>query len=189
MEIDERYCPNCGHGVLDWHTVCPGCNQLPWDSPAGRRIIARRRRAQWWGENVLVVGIVALASVAVACGAIAVLRSPGSAFCPMPGSDPRTREQLREIEALGTQLHAPDLSADQREIAVARLTELLNHGDRVIRSSAGGALVAACRAQLLRPGLSTEQRDIARSRLSRLLRHSDEHVRNMAAWVLEEAGD
>ena len=45
IDVDERRCPNCGHGVISWEVVCPGCDRVPWESPAGRRILRRRR---WW---------------------------------------------------------------------------------------------------------------------------------------------
>lgn len=53
MEIDERYCPACGHGVLNWETRCPGCDQIPWNTPIGHRVIAQRRRRQWFADNGL----------------------------------------------------------------------------------------------------------------------------------------
>ena len=41
--VDERHCPQCGHGVMNWSMTCPGCDRVPWDTPAGRKILRRRR--------------------------------------------------------------------------------------------------------------------------------------------------
>lgn len=42
-DIDERTCPACGHEVLGWEVPCAGCDQIPWDTPQGQRVIKRRR--------------------------------------------------------------------------------------------------------------------------------------------------
>ena len=43
MKEEEKKCPNCGHDVLSWDVICPGCSQVPWDTNAGRRIVRWRR--------------------------------------------------------------------------------------------------------------------------------------------------
>lgn len=43
MKDEERYCPRCGRDVLSWDVACPGCGQVPWDTPEGRRVLRRRR--------------------------------------------------------------------------------------------------------------------------------------------------
>jgi hypothetical protein len=60
VEIDERRCPNCNHGVLNWDTACPGCDQVPWDTPAGHRVIRQRRRRQWLLANGPIAGLLIL---------------------------------------------------------------------------------------------------------------------------------
>jgi hypothetical protein len=34
--IDEKTCPHCGHGVLSWEIVCPGCGMFPRETPEGQ---------------------------------------------------------------------------------------------------------------------------------------------------------
>src|SRR3989338_1264252 len=66
IDIDENHCPSCGHGVLNWNTTCPGCDQVPWQTPQGQRILQRRlRRSTLLTEGpfaVVVVLFVILAS-------------------------------------------------------------------------------------------------------------------------------
>lgn len=71
---DERRCPNCGHAVLGWEVTCPGCNQVPWDTPAGRRVLRGRRRWFWAVEEGPVVAIVILAAVLTLIGVLAGFR-------------------------------------------------------------------------------------------------------------------
>jgi len=47
MRDEERACPSCGHETLSWDIPCPGCAQVPWETPAGRRALGRRRAGQW----------------------------------------------------------------------------------------------------------------------------------------------
>ena len=193
MDIDERHCPNCGHDILNWDVVCPGCDQVPWNSPAGRRIVAKRRRKQWWLDNAFALTLLASATVAVVGGGVSLLNSPGSFFCPLPGSDPQTRALLQEIETLVAQLQQPELPAEQREAARARLSELLQHDDRIIRQTAAWALagveIDALAAQLEQPELSAEQREAARSRLMELFQQDDDPIRRKAGRALADLGD
>ena len=68
MDVDERHCPGCGHDVLNWDVACPGCDQVPWNSPAGRRIMRQRRR---W-HTVVTAGPVAL-FLALAVGVVVIV--------------------------------------------------------------------------------------------------------------------
>lgn len=70
MEIDERHCPTCGHDVLSWDITCPGCSQVPWDSPAGRRIFSARQRREflvtkgpWLLGALVLLGIIIVANL------------------------------------------------------------------------------------------------------------------------------
>ena len=65
MEIDSRHCPNCGAAVIGWEVVCPGCDQVPWNTPVGRTIVARRRFKQWLIDRgpILAVMLVLLAGL------------------------------------------------------------------------------------------------------------------------------
>lgn len=60
MEIDERKCPHCGHGVLDWYTRCPGCNQIPWETAEGQKVRARRRLRRTLVDSLPFFGAVGL---------------------------------------------------------------------------------------------------------------------------------
>ena len=73
-ETDERHCPNCGRGVISWHVACPGCDQVPWDTPAGRRVLRRRRQWSKLVEEGPVAAIVILALVLTIIGILAKLR-------------------------------------------------------------------------------------------------------------------
>ncbi|MBI2093835.1 MAG: HEAT repeat domain-containing protein [Candidatus Omnitrophica bacterium] len=183
MEIDERHCPNCGHGIMDWDTVCPGCDQIPWQSPFGRKIIAQRRRWHWWMETGPFLAISILALGAATCGVISVMKSTGSVFCPLPGSDPKTKGLLTEIGELETQLKQPDLAANQREVAMARISELQTHGDYIIRQSATLALIEVLEAQV-RPELPADQRETAITRISEFLEHDDHIIRMKAGTAI-----
>ncbi|HEX9780074.1 MAG TPA: hypothetical protein VGB20_02545 [bacterium] len=44
--VDETRCPSCGHPVLNWDIVCPGCDKIPWNTPFGQRVIRDRRWSQ-----------------------------------------------------------------------------------------------------------------------------------------------
>lgn len=56
IDIDEHHCPSCGHGVLNWNTTCPGCDQVPWQTPTGQRILQKRlRRSTLLTEGPFVV--------------------------------------------------------------------------------------------------------------------------------------
>jgi len=44
MKDEERTCPECGREVLGWEVPCPGCGQIPWETPAGQRVLWARRR-------------------------------------------------------------------------------------------------------------------------------------------------
>ena len=67
MEEDPRKCPHCGHGVLDWDTLCPGCDQIPWNTAAGMRIFRGRRRRHFWltGGPIIALLVVAAGFVIV----------------------------------------------------------------------------------------------------------------------------
>ena len=68
MEIDERHCPNCGHDVLNWDVVCPGCDQVPWDSPAGKRIMQQRRRRHFLISGGPIAAFLVLVGVLLVIG-------------------------------------------------------------------------------------------------------------------------
>ena len=70
MKDEERQCPNCGHDVLNWDVMCPGCDQVPWDSPAGRRIMQGRRQRHFWITGGPMVALLVLAGAAVIIGNI-----------------------------------------------------------------------------------------------------------------------
>ena len=137
--------------------------------------------------------LLALVSAAVVCGAVSAVKSPGSVFCPLPGSDRQTRTRLQEIETLAAQFQQPELPAEQREAARIRLSELLHHGDRIIRQTAARALADvefdALEAQLKQPELSAEQRETARSRLAEFFQQDDEIIRWKAGRMLADLGD
>lgn len=40
---DENHCPNCSHDILNWDTACPGCDQVPWETALGQRVLKQRR--------------------------------------------------------------------------------------------------------------------------------------------------
>ena len=62
--IDQTHCPGCGHGVLDWNTVCPNCDRLPWDV---WRLIQLQRRAKfiWLLPFLLMGGVGSAASIGI----------------------------------------------------------------------------------------------------------------------------
>lgn len=195
MDVDERSCPNCGHSVLNWDCVCPGCNQVPWNTPAGQKIIAQRRRRSWWLDHAFILVLLVLVGVATACGVVSAIRSPGSVFCPLPGSDKNTQALLAEIDALGSQLEQSDLAAEQQEAARFRLAELTKHSDRIIRQSAGrvliGAEVDALEAQLKQPDIGPDQRQAAQLRLWELFEQKEDEygIRWKVASALADVGD
>ena len=68
MEIDTRHCPNCGHDTLDWDVPCPGCEQVPWDTPIGHRVISRRRFWDRWSMGLPLVALLVLVVVVIVVG-------------------------------------------------------------------------------------------------------------------------
>lgn len=75
MKDDERQCPNCGRDVLSWDTMCPGCEQVPWDTPAGRQVISRRRRGHFWRTSGPGLGLLVLVLGAIIIGNINLTRA------------------------------------------------------------------------------------------------------------------
>jgi len=77
MDADERRCPSCGHDVISWEVTCPGCEQVPWDTPQGRRVLRGRRGWSALMENGPLAALLLLALVLAVLGAISGLRLLG----------------------------------------------------------------------------------------------------------------
>ncbi len=49
-DINDKVCPACGTSILGWEVPCPQCEEIPWNTPQGRRVIKKRRSAQEWAD-------------------------------------------------------------------------------------------------------------------------------------------
>jgi hypothetical protein len=134
MDIDERHCPTCGHGVLDWDLVCPGCHQVPWDTPAGRKIVRRRRLKETFLSTGGLVGLLVAAVLGL------MLYGASSTFHVFFQS-PRSAKQL---QAYHDQLFsAPAMSSEARTKMLNRVVKYLNREDYMIGFSAATLLLKA----------------------------------------------
>ncbi len=79
MKDEEQRCPSCGHEVLSWDVTCPGCDQVPWETAAGRRVVRGRRQRHFWLTAGPLMALVALGAVMVVIGNIHLRRSVQSA--------------------------------------------------------------------------------------------------------------
>jgi len=70
VKDDERQCPNCSREVLSWDIPCPGCEQVPWDTPAGRRALAGRRRSHFFRTQGPLLALVVFGVVLAAVGPV-----------------------------------------------------------------------------------------------------------------------
>ncbi|MBI4353640.1 MAG: hypothetical protein HY595_00240, partial [Candidatus Omnitrophica bacterium] len=132
--VDERHCPNCGHGVMNWSMVCPGCNQVPLDTPAGRKIIQGRRRQAMFQSTGFWVGLFVAAVLAL------MLYGASSTFHVFFKS-PRAAKQL---QAYHEQLFSePALSSETRAKMLNRVVKYLNREDYMIGFSAATLLLQA----------------------------------------------
>ena len=68
MDIDERHCPNCGHDILNWDVPCPGCSQVPWNTPAGHRVIRHRRFWSTWSIGLPIAAVLLLMAGLIVIG-------------------------------------------------------------------------------------------------------------------------
>ncbi len=133
MDIDERHCPNCGHDVLSWEVACPGCDQVPWESPAGRRIVAQRRR---WAFLETSWPIAALLSGLLILGVISSL-----AWMRIL-NEPKVAQQLQDLQ---TQLFGRNAvtSPSQREALLDQVATLLDRDHYITGFAAAGLLTQA----------------------------------------------
>lgn len=58
-DLDESRCPECGHDVLSWDILCPGCKKVPGETDAARRVGARRQLLRSILGAIPVVGLAA----------------------------------------------------------------------------------------------------------------------------------
>jgi len=71
MKDEERTCPKCGREVLGWEVPCPGCGQIPWETPEGQRVLRARRRWFWLQENGPLAALLIIAALIALLGVLA----------------------------------------------------------------------------------------------------------------------
>lgn len=145
-DIDERHCPNCGHEVVDWETPCRGCGQIPWETPAGQRVIHQRRRHVWLVREGPVAVFCALVIAVAVAGSIGFWKSRQAARAKLQVSlthDRATGESQLALEAappsieeLETQLRELERTLDPHALEIAAHLEQL--GDRYVAEGKPG---------------------------------------------------
>jgi hypothetical protein len=114
MDIDERHCPNCGHDILNWDIACPGCDQVPWDSPTGWRVIKARRRRQFWSEQGPILGFLVLVGALVVIGNIHRVR-----LATMAWASREIERMVEEANGLERELASASPDSGRYEAVVA----------------------------------------------------------------------
>ncbi len=112
MNDDERNCPNCGHDVISWDTMCPGCSQVPWETKVGARILKWRRRRQTWP-----IGFAILAAALVIGGGMLI----GNMSLRRMISYEQTDRKLDRMERLVLRLLERGLAAEAADVAEERV--------------------------------------------------------------------
>lgn len=194
MDIDERHCPNCGHGTLDWSVVCPGCDTVPWESDAGWKVVRKRRFQQWLPVGgplalllVASLGLVVFGNVTFLQGSRAIEKTKAIeakmveaqslqrmlAAIKIAGH-PRSDDSMRLVhEWLDENIpHLINVVANKKESEIARAAALSVLGEILDSRSPLAQLTAEYRMQVEQ---ISEQ----------LLEHSNEYLRDASLTVLK----